>query len=60
MHRDENKVKEIKANDSFSYQQVNSVIIQSRDDNNVILVPINVWSIIGIFLTIKCYSTWMW
>ena len=60
MHRDENKVKEIKANDSFSYQQVNSVIIQSRDDNNVILVPINVRSIIGIFLTIKCYSTWMW
>ena len=57
MHRDENKVKEIKANDSFSYQQVNSVIIQSRDDNNVILVPINVRSIIGIFLTIKCYST---
>ena len=42
MHRDENKVKEIKANDYFSYQQVNSVIIQSRDDNNVILVPINV------------------
>ena len=42
MHRDENKVKEINANDSFSYQQVNSVIIQSRDDNNVILAPINV------------------
>ena len=42
MHQDENKAKQINANAFFSYQQVNSVIIQSRDDNNVILVPINV------------------